>query len=147
MSPKLALIARQMERRQSLEQAPAPEGHGLGAAIEKLIADEVERRVGEALEERAKQQRLDRQFNKPPMPTDYKQIPPTPRTPAPKITEATIERDGAGLTRAIVVNGQRFLAQRDGAGLLVRMVSDDLVSEVTYNGQPVPRKLFGNTPE
>jgi len=44
--------------------------------------------------------------------------------------QATIERDGAGLARAIAVNGKRLLAQRDGAGQLIGVISDDLVSKV-----------------
>ncbi|MNJ66065.1 hypothetical protein D3C77_621100 [compost metagenome] len=55
---------------------------------------------------------------------------------------ATIQRDGAGLARAIVINGVRFLMQRDAAGQLIDMVSEDLATEVIYNGQPVAPAPF-----
>lgn len=146
MSPKLQLIAKRMKLPPLGEKAPPPaDGHGLGMAIESLIADEVERRVGEAMEQQRKQpahvNRLMDQFNKPAPVSDYRQL---PTTPAPKVMQATIERDGAGLARAIVVNGQRLLAQRDGAGQLIGVISDDLVSEVLYNGKPVPPPNRGN---
>jgi hypothetical protein len=138
MSSKLNLIAR-MAARQTPEKIPAPET-GLGAQIEALVADAVQQQVADALEQQPVrvQRLLDRQFKPSSMPTSFEQLPVVPTTPAPKIMQATIERDGAGLARAIVVNGQRLLAQRDGAGNLVGVISDDVVSEVNYNGKPVP---------
>ncbi len=130
-SAKLESIARR------LRLPDAPLSDDLTAAIERLVND----RVDAALEERKRPphvQRLMDDFNRPKPVTDYRDLPPVQTTPAPKVMEATIERDGAGLARAMVVNGQRFIAQRDGAGQLVRIVSEDLVSEVTYNGLPVP---------
>ncbi|KJK09308.1 hypothetical protein UB47_01845 [Pseudomonas sp. 5] len=133
----MQLIAKQMERREQA-QAPAPDT-GVGAAIENMIADEVERRVSGALAEQRRQLEASR-----PKPTysDFKQIPPPPRTPTPKAMSAQIQRDGAGLARAIVINGVRFLAQRDAAGQLIGMVSEDQASEVSYNGAPVPPAPF-----
>jgi hypothetical protein len=135
MTPRLALIAKQLERR---EQAPAPvPGSGVGDAIENLIADEVERRVGAALREQAQMLESSR-----PKPTYSEQIPAPPRTPTPRAMRATIQRDGAGLARAIVINGVRFLVQRDAAGQIIDMVSEDQASEISYNGQPVAPAPF-----
>ncbi|MCX2815997.1 MULTISPECIES: hypothetical protein [unclassified Pseudomonas] len=140
MTPKMQLMARQLSRRE--QQAPAPvENHGVGSAIEQMIADEVERRVGEAMEHKPPpqvQRLLDQQSTPQPTYTSFEQIPPTPRAVTPRPLEATIQRDGAGLARSVTINGRRFLAQRDAAGQLVRMVSEDQASEVSYNGQPVP---------
>lgn len=136
MTPRLQLIARQMERREQ-QQAPAPEvPSGIGGAIEAMISQAVEERVAAALAE----QRRQIEASRPAAPTytSFEQIPPSPRTRAPKPLEATIQRDGAGLARSVTINGRRFIAQRDAAGQLVRMVSEDKASEVSYNGQPVP---------
>lgn len=135
MNSKLSLIAKQVERREQ-QQAPAPvETSGIGGAIEAMIEQAVEERVQAALQEQRRQLEISR-----PQPTytSFEQIPPTPKTRAPKAIEATIQRDGAGLARSVTINGRRFLAQRDAAGQLVRMVSEDQASEVSYNGQPVP---------
>lgn len=150
MSTKMQRILRGIQRRE-VASAPAPveASGGVGNAIEQMIAAEVERRVGEALAEQRRQ--LELTMPKPTY-TDYRQLPPVPQTRAPKALEATIQRDGAGLARSVTVNGVRYLAQRDAAGQLVRMVSEDVASEVTYNGLPpvpadinrVPRKLYGN---
>lgn len=151
MNPKLQLIARQVNRREASAPAPVEASGGLGASIEAMIEQAVQERVDAALAE----QRRVLEASRPPAPTytDYRQLPPTPKTRAPKAIEATIQRDGAGLARAIVINGVRYLAQRDAAGQLVRMVSEDKASEVTYSGLPVapadinmvvPRRLYGN---
>lgn len=138
MNSKLRLLQRKMDR----QQAPAPvESHGIGAAIENLIADEVERRVGEAMEHKPPpqvQQLLDQQFRPQPTYTDYRQIPAPPRAATPKAMQGTVQRDGAGVARAMVINGQRFLLQRDAAGQLVGFVDEKQASEVRYDGQPVP---------
>ncbi|MDM9552985.1 hypothetical protein V0R52_12655 [Pseudomonas asiatica] len=149
MSPKLNLIARQVHRR---EEAPAPvpeASGGVGNAIEQMIAAEVDRRVGEALAE----QRRQLEASRPPAPTytDFKQIPPVPQTRARKAMQGTVQRDGAGVARAMVINGKRLLLQRDAAGQLVGFVDEEQASEVNYNGLPPvpadfnrPRKLYGN---
>lgn len=132
-------LARQTDRH-APEQAPAPD---LGATLDALI----QQRVDEALAvERERHAAQMQQFNRPAY-TDFKQVPTPPRTPTPKAMQATIQRDGAGLARAIVINGVRFLAQRDSAGQLVGVISEDMASEVAYNDQPgmVPRRLYGNT--
>lgn len=135
MNSKLTLIARQVERRE-LQQAPTPEvTSGVGGAIEQLIADEVERRVAQALA--AQKQMLADQQPKPRF-DDFRQIPPTPKAATPKAMQGTVQRDGAGVARAMVINGQRFLLQRDAAGQLVGFVDEKQASEVRYDGQPVP---------
>lgn len=154
MNSKLQLLQRKMDR----QQAPAPvESHGVGAAIEQMIADEVERRVGEAMEHKPPpqvQRLLDQQSTPQPTYTSFEQVPPVPRTRAPKAMQATIQRDGAGVARAMVINGQRFLLQRDAAGQLVGFVDEKQASEVRYDGQSVPpavlnrpRGPYGNDPE
>ncbi|MFG0527364.1 hypothetical protein [Pseudomonas sp. yb_5] len=146
MTPRLQLIARQMERREQ-QQAPAPvETSGLGAALEHVINEAVEQRVAAALQEQRRQ--LELTMPKPQY-TSFEQIPPVPQTRAPKAMQATIQRDGAGVARAMVVNGVRYLAQRDAAGQLIGVVSEDKASEVRYDDLPVPpakanRKLYGN---
>ncbi|WP_129932330.1 MULTISPECIES: hypothetical protein [unclassified Pseudomonas] len=151
MTPRLQLIARQMDRREQ-QQAPAPEvPSGIGGAIEAMIEQAVEERVTQALA--AQKQMLAEQQPKPRF-DDFRQIPPVQSTRAPKAMQGTVQRDGAGVARAMVINGQRFLLQRDAAGQLVGFVDEQQASEVSYNGQPVPpaklnrpRKLYGNDPE
>ncbi|MHC8382660.1 hypothetical protein [Pseudomonas sp. LB3P14] len=118
MSPNMERIARQLPA----EKAPPPEGYGLGASIERLIADEVSRRVGDALEE---QRQLDRQFNKPAPITDYRDLPPVPRTQPPKAMDVTFQRDE--LRRIAVVNmgDEQWRVQRGALGDIVRMVLID----------------------
>jgi hypothetical protein len=161
MSQKLQLLQRQMLRREQ-EQAPPPEGHGLGTAIEKLIADEVERRVGEAVERQppARVQRLlDQQFAKPPMPTDYRQLPPVPaiKKPMPPITSTVTRRDHRGriLWFDSVAEGgspvwRTEVLGRDELGCIRSLRT------VLLDGPPLPaddavlrtpRKIFGNDQE
>ncbi|CAO3303389.1 MULTISPECIES: hypothetical protein [unclassified Pseudomonas] len=150
MNAKLSLIAKQVERQQA--KAPAPvETSGVGGAIENLIADEVERRVAQALA--AQKQMLADQQPKPRF-DDFRQIPPTPKAVTPKPMQGVVQRDGSGLPRAMVINGQRFLLQRDAAGQLVGFVDEKQASEVRYDGQSVPpavlnrpRGPYGNDPE
>lgn len=150
MTPKMQLMARQLSRRE--QQAPAPvESHDVGSAIENMIEQAVEERVQAALQEQRRQLEISRPQ---PIYTSFEQIPATPKTRAPKAIEATIQRDGAGLARSVTINGVRYLAQRDAAGQLVRMVSEDQVSEVRYDGQSVPpavlnrpRGPYGNDPQ
>lgn len=132
MSPKMQLIQRRLDRRQ--EQIPAPDvSGGIGQAIEELIANEVSQRVGEAVKEKSNRH-LDKLFNKPERPvTDFKQLPAAATTPAPKVRQVTIERDGAGMSRAMVINGQRFLLQRDGAFNLIGMVAEGEPTALNVN--------------
>lgn len=124
MSPKLAILQRRMNLQP--EQAPVPEGgHGLGVAIEQLIADEVSRRVGEAMQQSPKVQRLLDDFNRPKPVTDYRDLPPVQKTTPAKSMSALIHRDGAGLARWVEVNGIKFEALRDGAGVLLGMKQVD----------------------
>lgn len=121
MSPGMERIARQQDRAQA--PAPVPD-QGLGATIERLICDEVERRVAEA-EERARQQRfLDRQFNKP-EPRTFEQLPPVPRTQPPKAMEFTFQRDELRRIAVISVDGEQWRVQRGAHGEIVRMVPID----------------------
>lgn len=158
-SPTLRLLERKMLRRQT--PAPAPEGgHGLGAAIEKLISDEIERRVGEAMDERAKQPQHVRDLFRAPEPyTDYRQLPPVPRAQHKKPLNMLIHRDAAGLVLWCEMDdGTKVEMVRDGAGeaIAMREITESPVLpalDVPYKAearqyQPgVPRKLFGNTPE
>lgn len=122
MSPGMERIARQQDRAQA--PAPVPD-HGLGATIERLICDEVERRVGEA-EDRARQQRLlDRQFNAP-APRTFEQIPPTPRTQPQKAMEFTFQRDELRRIAVISVDGEQWRVQRGAHGEIVRMIPADV---------------------
>jgi hypothetical protein len=124
-SPKLQILERQMLR-QNPEPAPVPEdGHGLGAAIEKLIADEVERRVGDAMERKAPS-RVRNLFNAPEPYTNFNQLPPVQKTPAkPAEFETIWHRDGAGQilwSETIADDGRRFVTkvERDGTGAIIR---------------------------
>lgn len=151
MNSRLSLIAKQVERREQ-QQAQAPvETSGIGGAIEAVIERMVEERVAQALA--AQKQMLAEQQPKPRF-DDFRQIPPTPRTVTPKPMQATIQRDGAGVARALVINGQRLLLQRDAAGQLVGFVDEKQASEVRYDDQSVPpavlnrpRGPYGNDPE
>gem|GEM_PF-3572616 len=150
MTPKMQLMARQLSRReQAAAPAPTPvEHHGIGGAIEAMIEQAVNERLEAALAEQKRM--LEAQQPKPTY-TDYRQLPPVPQTRAPKAMQGTVQRDGAGVARAMVINGKRLLLQRDAAGQLVGFVDEEGVAEVNYNGLPPlpadinrPRKLYGN---
>lgn len=128
-SPKLALLERKFAR-QNPERIPAP-AEGLGAAIESLIADEVERRVGDAMEQKAPP-RVRNLFNAPEPYTDFKQIPPTPRHKTPPPFESVVsQRDALGriakmTTKPLEGDGPTFetaIMQRDENGRIVRAVT------------------------
>lgn len=142
MSPKLELIARRMKLPPS--GVPAPDtSSGLGQAIESMIADEVERRVGEAVDRRPPshaQQLLDRQFNRPAVPiSDYRDLPPVPKTAPKKNLDAVFHRDGAGKVRWVEINGVKFEALRDRAGVLLGM------KEITASPVPPPPDIAAKT--
>lgn len=125
MNSKLQLLQRKMDR----QQAPAPvESHGVGAAIEQMIADEVERRVGEAVEHKppAQVQRLlDQQFRPQPSYTSFEQLPPVPHTRAPRAAECQLYRDELRRVSRITVGNLEFFVQRDAFGQAVRVVPAD----------------------
>ncbi|MBK5401319.1 hypothetical protein JFU47_32095 [Pseudomonas sp. TH39(2020)] len=140
MSPKLQLLERKFNRQNP--EAPAPEGHGLGVAIESLIADEVERRVGEAVE-RKPPPRVRDLFNAPAPYTDFKQIPPTPRHKTPPPFESVVsQRDAFGriakmTTKPLQGDGPTFetaVMQRDENGRIVRAVTS--VVDTALPGTP-----------
>lgn len=143
-STKLKILERQMLR-QTPEQPPVSEGgHGLGVAIEKLIADEVERRVGEAEQRQSpKVERLMQSFNKPVPVTDYRQLPPTPRTQPMKAMDITFQRDEFRRIAVIDMGGEQWRVQRGALGEIVRMVpiADAPMPALT------PRKIYGNDQE
>ncbi|MFG0320989.1 hypothetical protein ACF8EF_01395 [Pseudomonas sp. zjy_15] len=125
MNAKLQLLQRKMDRQ---APAPAPEVHGIGAAIEQLIADEVERRVGEAVERKPPahvQRLLDQQFKRQETYTSFEQIPPTPKTRAPKAVETQLMRNELGQVNRITVGTMEFFVQRNELGQVVRMVPAD----------------------
>lgn len=121
-SPKLQILERRMARHSQPERIPAPATDDLTAAIERLVQE----RVSDALEQKQKHspkvQRLISDFNKPPMPTDYRQLPPVPKTTPKKPFNVIVHRDGAGLIRWMEMpNGLKIEAVRDGAGNIIAM--------------------------
>lgn len=125
MNPKLAILNRRLNL--TPDKAPAPESHGLGIAIEQLIADEVGRRVDEAVKQSPRAQRLLDDFNKHKPVTDYRQLPPVARTPAPKAMEIQFMRDQLGRICMIDMGDVQFRVQRNPDGQIVRMVPADIV--------------------
>lgn len=123
MNPKLALLERKFAR--ANPERPAPETSSLGASIDAMVQEAVQQQVADAVKEHHSA-KLDRLFNKPAMPTDYRQIEPVARTPAAKPTEyeTTWYRDGGGRIAwaETVCNGVSFktVVQRDGGGNIVR---------------------------
>lgn len=120
-SPRLKILERQMLRKTPERPAPV-ETSGLGAAIEQLIADEVERRVGEAMERKAPA-RVRNLFNAPEY-TDFKQIPPTPKARPEGPVSTAYHRDGAGKilwAETIFPGGETLKTEyvRDGAGVVI----------------------------
>jgi hypothetical protein len=117
------LLERQFAR-QNPERIPAPES-GLGAQIEAMVQQAVQDQVAEQLEKQPRSPRvreLMRQFDAPePTYTDFKQIPPTPTTAPAKNLSAQLHRDGAGVVRWAEINGVKFKAIRNGAGVLLGM--------------------------
>ncbi|MGR6454785.1 hypothetical protein ACU5P1_23550 [Pseudomonas plecoglossicida] len=126
MNAKMRLIAKRMDR-----QAPAPvpvEDRGVGAAIERLITDEVERRVDEAVQKQppARVQQVLDGFNEPKPVTDYRELPPIPRTRAPKASEISFDRDEFGRLSAAHCGNFTLYCQRNELGQVVRMVPSDI---------------------
>lgn len=122
--------------RRTPEQAPVPEGgHGLGVAIEKLIADEVAVRVGDALEHSTK---LDRLFAKPKPYTSFDQIPTPPKAlKTPPVIESVVsQRDYLGrimkmTTKPISGDGptiETLITGRDELGHITRLVTTQVDS-------------------
>lgn len=126
-SPRLQILERRLAR-QSPEKIPAPADDDLAAAIQRLV----DKRVEAALEQRPVkppahvQRLLDQQFEKPPMPTSFKQIPPTPKAPAPKAMEFHFQRDELGRISVINAGDRQFRVQRNELGDIVRMVPADI---------------------
>lgn len=124
MSPKLALLQRQLKIQPSTaEKIPAPDT-GLGAAIDAMVQQAVQQQVAEALERQQVRsphvRRLEDALNKPTF-TGYRQIPPTPKAPTAKNLSAQLHRDGAGVTRWISIGNLKFEVQRDGADRVIGM--------------------------
>ncbi|MCE6980746.1 hypothetical protein EI534_25905 [Pseudomonas frederiksbergensis] len=127
MSPKLALIARRMQR-QTPEQAPAPASDDLAAAIERLVQE----RVDQAMEQQPVKppphvRRLMDEFNRPAPITDYRDLAPAPRTPAPKKPlNMLIHRDGADkILWCEMSDGTKVELIRDRAGKTIAMKEMD----------------------
>lgn len=125
MNAKLKLLQRQVLR-QAPAPAPAPAPmpdmpSGVGSAIEAMIAQAVEERVNAALQEQRRQLEL----NKPKPVTDYRELPPIPRTRAPKAMESQLMRDELGRVNKITVGTMEFYVQRNPRGQAVRMVPAD----------------------
>lgn len=119
---KMQMLERQMARRE--ERIPVPDtSGGIGGVIEQLIADEVASRVGEAVKEKSNKH-LDRLFKPEPRYTDFKQLPPTPRTPFPTAPmESQVFYDGAQKMSwvEITCGGKvtKIKVIRDGAGRMI----------------------------
>lgn len=120
MNPKLAILQRQMLRKMP-EQPTAPASDDLAAAIERVVQERVEVALEQQRKPPAHVQRIRDQFNAPAPVTDYRQLPPTPRTAPAKNMNVQVFRDGAGLMRWITVNDAKFEIQRDGADRIVGM--------------------------
>lgn len=124
MNAKLQLLQRKV-----LRQAPAPvDDRGVGAAIEQLIADEVERRIDEVVQKQppARVQQVLDGYNKPKPVTDYRELPSIPRTRAPKAMETQFMRNELGQVNKITVGTMEFYVQRNELGQVVRMVPADI---------------------
>lgn len=129
MNPKLSIIQRQLGIGPKQEKAPAPDTSGLGAAIQQLIDQAVKQQVQQveaALEQQREQhsprvRRLMEEFNAPPMHTDYRQLPPPPKTAPAKNLKVQLMRDAAFVTRWVQIGDLKFEIERDGAGRAVGM--------------------------
>lgn len=127
MDHKLAALSRRLK----MEDEPAPATKsGLGAQIEKLIDQRIEQVMAQHHEQMMPthvQRMLDRQFSKPSMPiSDYRQLPPVARTPAPKAMELQFQRDELGRIALVDVGFCQWRVQRNGLGQIVRMVPADI---------------------
>jgi hypothetical protein len=126
-SPRLKILERQMTHRQIPEKVPAPAEDDLTAAIQRLV----DQRVEQALEQQPVKQPahvqrlLDQQFNKPIMPTSFRQLPTVATTPAPKATEIQFQRDELGRVNVVNAGNLQFRVQRNEVGQIVRMVPAD----------------------
>jgi hypothetical protein len=125
VNAKLQLLQRKMDR----QQAPAPTtaDDDLTAAIQRVV----DQRVEQALEQQqAKQpppqvQRLLNQQFRPAPITSFEQLPPVPRTRAPKAAETQLARDELGRVNKITVGTMEFYVQRNELGQAVRVVPSD----------------------
>lgn len=159
MSPKLALIARRMQR-QTPEQAPAPAYDDLTAAIQRLVDERVEQAMEQQpVKQPAHVRRLMDDFNRPTPTTDFRQLPAVQKTSSTKPFNAIFHRDGAGqILWAEMSTGVKFEVLRDGASRIIGMreITESPVLpalDVPYKAearqyQPgTPRKLYGNDQE
>lgn len=122
MSPKMKLMARKVERREQAAPAPVEATGGVGNAIEQMIAEEVKRRVGEAL---AEQRRVLEAQQPKPRYYDFSQLPPVASRPQPKAIETQFVRDELGRVNRITVGTMEFYVQRNQRGQAVRIVPAD----------------------
>lgn len=139
MNPRLQQILRDVERRKPpAEKAPASD---LGAALEQLIAEQVQERVSLEL---GRQQDLQhnprlRQLTRsspPPMATDFKDVPPPPRVPLPGVQGAVIERGEDGRATMVSIGSMQLRVQRDQLGRILRLVPADVVPPQPAEGEP-----------
>lgn len=149
-SPKLRMIERKFARTQAQEPVSPSGAGGLGAALEQLIDEQVQRQVAEQLQrqrDHLKAPRLRRLVEgfkpttKPwqpigePFDPAAKPWHPEDFGPATKPAEreyvaplkrepieATVQRDGADRLRTVTVNGIVFKVERDSAGRIKSMV-------------------------
>jgi len=128
-SPKLQLLQKQMRQRQQ-QPEPAPATDSLAAAIEALVEQQVAKALAQRQEARpspAVAQRLGSLFQPSPEPVRAVTAPSTPlvRTPAPIPLSLQIERDAAGMARAMITgDGRRFVIAR-GADMHITRFTED----------------------
>lgn len=154
MSPKLALIARRMQR-QTPEKIPAPTDD-LTAAIQRLVDERVEQALEQQpVKQPAHVRRLMDQFNAPAPVTDYHQLPPVPRAQPKKPFNMLLHRDAVGqILWCEMPDGTKVEVVRDGAGeaIALREITESPVMpalDIAYKAearayQPRVRKLFVN---
>ncbi|MWV11168.1 hypothetical protein F3I62_03575 [Pseudomonas sp. R-28-1W-6] len=122
MSPRLAQIARKLDRAKPPPAEKAEPASGdLGAAIEQLIAEQVEARVGLELDRQQDLQHNPRlrhllRSSQPTMATDFKDVPPPPRTPLPTVQGATIQRGEDGRATVVNIGSMQYRVVRDHLG-------------------------------
>lgn len=128
-SPRLAQIARQLDRTKKPVQERQPATGDLADAISQLIAEQVEQRVSEHLERQPTGTRLRQLLRQgsspPPMATDFKELPPTPTTPLPTMQGAIIQRGEDGRCTGVTIGATQLRVQRDDLGRILRLVPAD----------------------
>jgi hypothetical protein len=127
MNAKLAALARKLKMEESPTPAPTDCGD-LACSIQQLVDQRIEQAMTQHHEQMmpVRAQRLLDRFDKPPMVTDYHELPPVARTPAPKAVDIIFQRDELGRIALVDVGSCQWRVQRNGLGQIVRMVPADI---------------------